>query len=285
MAKFGFLIHHKTTENSKANKGKALSNTYNCLVKLFKLLEILFMFDVYDQKQYLDFIKPNLQIFIEDELITTYKRYLLTIADDFSKYRKYYTSKRIFDQPELFDKHFKKFISVSNNFNSTLIFQIFFMFLTLTNKAFDANALEKVPEFLSDFFSPREILTILSIITLDIPLRMELIKYFRIIYIDLSIETTKMEEYRYHFNQELDSEVQEIADNLINTDSMKIFLFLQKLLKVSNYTFNSEISQLEYQLIFFEVKNFKKIIMNAKHCDKKVYKAYIESGIILPIKV
>ena len=172
IAKFGFLIHHKTTENSKANKGKALPNTYNCLVKLFKLLEILFMLDIYDQKQYLDFIKPNLQIFIEDELITTYKRYLLTIADDFSKYRKYYTSKRIFDQPELFDKHFKKFISVSNNFNSTLIFQIFFMFLTLTNKAFDVNALEKVPDFLSDFFSPREILTILTIITLDIPLRM-----------------------------------------------------------------------------------------------------------------
>ena len=285
IAKFGFLIHHKTTENSKANKGKALPNTYNCLVKLFKLLEILFTFDIYDQKQYLDFIKPNLQIFIEDELITTYKRYLLTIADDFAKYRKYYTSKRIFDQPELFDKHFKKFISVSNNFNSSLIFQIFFMFLTLTNKAFDLNALSKVPEFLSDFFSPREILTILSIITLDIPLRMELIKYFRIIYIDLSIETSKMDEYRYHFNQELDTEVQEIADNFINTDSMKIFLFLQRLLKVSNYTFNSEISQLEYQLIFFEVKNFKKIIMNAKHCDKKVYNSYIESGIILPIKV
>ena len=285
IAKFGFLIHHKTTENSKANKGKALSNTYYCLVKLFKLLELLFTFDIYDQKQYLDFIKPNLQIFIEDDLITTYKRYLLKIADDFSKYRKYYTSKRIFDQPELFDKHFKKFISVSNNFNSSLIFQIFFMFLRLSNKVFDVNALSKVPNFLSDFFSPREILTILSIITLDIPLRMELIKYFRIIYIDLSIETTKMDEYRYQFHQELDTEVQEMADNFINNDSMKIFLFLQRLLKVSNYTFYSEISQLEYQLIFFEVKNFKKIIMNAKHCDKKVYMAYIESGIILPIKV
>ena len=73
--------------------------------------------------------------------------------------------------------------------------------------------------------------------------------------------------------------------DIINNNSMKVFLFLQRLLKVSNYTFNSEISQLEYQLIFFEVKNFKKIIMNAKHCDKKVYMAYIESGLILPIKV
>jgi hypothetical protein len=117
MAKFGFLIHHKTTENSKANKGKALPNTYLCLVRLFSLLELIFTFDIYDQNQYLDFIRPNLQIFIEDELIYTYKRYLLRIAEDFAKYRKYYTRKRIFDQPELFEKYFKKFISVTNNFN------------------------------------------------------------------------------------------------------------------------------------------------------------------------
>jgi len=285
IAKFGFLIHHKTTENSKANMDRALPNTYYCLVKLFNLLELLFTFDIYDQKQYLDFIKLNLQIFIEDDLIITYKKYLLKIADDFAKYRKYYTSKRIFDQPELFDKHFKKYMSVNNNFNSTLIFQIFFMFLKLTNKAFDSNALSKVPEFLKEFLSPKELLTILSILTLDIPLRMELIKYFRFIYIDLSIETSKMDEYRYQFHKELDSEVQEMDDNLISTDSMKVFLFLQRLLRVSNYNFTSESSQLEYQLVFFEVKNFKKIIMNAKHYDKKVYMSYIENGIILPVKV
>ena len=245
MAKFGFLIHHKTTENSKANRGKSLPNTYLCLVKLFNLLDIIFTFDIYDQKQYLDFIRPNLQIFIEDELIYTYKKYLLRIADDFAKYRKYYTSKRIFDQPELFERYFKKFISVSNNFNSSLIFQIFFMFLKLTNKAFDVNALEKTPEFLSDFFSQRDILTILSIITLDIPLRVELIKYFRMIYIDLSIEMPKMEEYRFQFHQEIDVEVERI-DTLMNIKSMKVFLFLQRLLKVSNYSFNSELSQLNY---------------------------------------
>ena len=284
MAKFGFLIHHKTTENSKANRGKALPNTYFCLVKLFNLLDLIFTFDIYDQNQYLDFIRPNLQIFIEDELIFTYKLYLLRIAEDFAKYRKYYTSKRIFDQPELFDRYFKKFITVSNNFNSSLIFQIFFMFLKLTNKAFDVNALEKTPDFLSEFFSQRDILTILSIITLEIPLRVELIKYFRMIYIDLSIEMPKMEEYRYQFHQEIDVEVERI-DTLMNIKSMKVFLFLQRLLKVSNYSFNSELSQLEYQLIFFEAKNFKKIVMNAKHCDKKVYMSYIENGLILPIKV
>ena len=79
------------------------------------------------------------------------------------------------------------------------------------------------------------------------------------IYIDLSIDTSKMEEYRFIFHQELDTEVQEMADNLISVDSMKVFLFLQRLLKVSNYNFNSPESQLEYQLVFFEVKNLKKL--------------------------
>jgi hypothetical protein len=77
----------------------------------------------------------------------------------------------------------------------------------------------------------------------------------------------------------------ERVDTLMNVKSMKVFLFLQRLLKVSDYSFNSELSQLEYQLIFFEAKNFKKIVMNAKHCDKKVYMSYIENGLILPIKV
>jgi hypothetical protein len=56
--------------------------------------------DIYDQKEYLDFFKPNLGIFVEDDWITAYKRYLLQLAEDFAKYRKYYTSKRIFDLPE-----------------------------------------------------------------------------------------------------------------------------------------------------------------------------------------
>ena len=104
------------------------------------------------------------------------------------------------------------------------------------------------------------------------------------IYIDLSIEMTKMEEYRYQFHQEIDVDMERV-DTLMNVKSMKVFLFLQRLLKVSDYSFNSELSQLEYQLIFFEAKNFKKIVMNAKHCDKKVYMSYIENGLILPIKV
>ena len=45
------------------------------------------------------------------------------------------------------------------------MFQIFFKLLKLITKAFDVNALQKIPEFLKNFFTPNDILNI----TLDIP--------------------------------------------------------------------------------------------------------------------
>ncbi len=285
IAKFGFQIYHKTTKESKSNKGVPLPNSYHCLVKLFTLLELLFTFKLNDQNQYLNFIKPCLQTFIEDSLIQNYKNYLLKLANHFKNNKKEYTSKRVFDNAEIFDKQFKPFMKVSSSLNSSLMFQIFFKLLKLITKAFDVNALEKVPEFLKNFFTPNDIINILSIITLDIPLRIQIIKYFRMIYIDLSIDKTKIEKYRFKFHEELDTEVEEITDGLISVESMKVFLFLQRLIKVSNYDFNSPESQLEYDLVFFEIKNIRKIIMNSKNYDKKTYMSYIENGIILPIKI
>ena len=285
IARFGFQIYHKTTKKCKSNKGVPLQNSYHCLVKLFSLLELLFTFKLNDQHQYLNFIKPCLQTFIEDSLIQNYKKYLLKLANHFKNNKKEYTSKRVFDNAEIFDKQFEPFMKVSSSLNSSLMFQIFFKLLKLITKAFDVNALEKVPEFLKTFFTPNDILNILSIITLDIPLRIELIKYFRMIYIDLSIDRSKIEKYRFKFHEELDSEVEEITDGLISVESMKVFLFLQRLIKVSNYDFNSYESQLEYDLVFFEIKNIRKIIMNSKNYDKKIYMSYIENGIILPIKI
>ena len=285
IAKFGFKIYHRTTKRSKSNKGVNLPNSYHCLVKLFSLLELLFTFKLNDQNQYLNFIKPCLQSFMEDNLIINYKIYLLKLANHFKNNKKEYTSKRVFDNAEIFDKQFEPFMKVSASINSSLMFQIFFKLLKLITKAFDVNALESVPEFLKNFFSPNDILSILSIITLDIPLRIQLIKYFRMIYIDLSIDRTKIEKYRFKFHEELDTEVEEITDGLISVESMKVFLFLQRLIKVSNYDFNSYESQLEYDLVFFEIKNIRKIIMNSKNYDKKTYMSYIENGIILPIKI
>ena len=105
------------------------------------------------------------------------------------------------------------------------------------------------------------------------------------IYIDISIDKSKIEKYRFKFHEELDTEVEEITDGLISADSMKIFIFLQRLIKVSNYDFDSKSSKMEYDLLFFEIKNFRKIIINSRTYDKKIYMSFIENGIILPVKI
>ena len=285
IARFGIQIFQKISKQDKSKAGKINPIYYNCLIKLLNLLELLFTLKLNDQSHYLNFIKPCLKSFLEYDIIQNYKIYLLKIAEDFKKNKKDYTSRKVFDNPKFFDKQFEKFIKSSNVFNSNLVFQIFFRLMKLITKAFDVNALEDIPEFLRNFFLPEDILKILTIITLDIPLRIELIKYFRMIYIDISIDKSNIEKYRFKFHEELDTEVEQLTDGLISVDSMKIFLFLQRLIKVSNYDFNSKASQLEYDLLFFEIKNFRKIIISTKTCDKKIYMSYIENGIILPVKV
>ena len=286
IARFGIQIFQRSsaTENT-SDKGKMLSIYYNCFIKLLNLLQLLFTFKLNDQNHYLNFIKPCLETFLEYDIIQKYKIYLIQIAEDFELNKKDYTSRKTFDNPRLFDIQFKQYIKSSSVFNSNLAFQIFSKLMNLITKAFDVNALEDVPDFLQDFFEPEEILKVLSIITLDIPLRIELIKYFRMIYIDISIDKENIEKYRFKFHEDLDTEVEEITDGLISVSSMKIFLFLQRLIKVSNYDFNSKASQLEYNLLFFEIKNFRKIILSSKTYDKAIYMSYIENGIILPVKI
>ena len=285
IARFGFIILRNIPEKISHKKLKNIPNYYLCLIKLLNLLEILFTFKMNDQNHYLNYIKPCLKSFLEHDIIKNYKIYLLKISKDFQKNKKDYTSRKIFDNQIIFEKQFESYIKASNDFNTNLVFQIFFRIMKLITKAFDVNALEDVPDFLKEFFLPEDIIKILSIITLDIPLRIELIKYFRMIYIDLSIDKSSIEKYRFKFHEELDTEVDEMTDGLISIYSMKIFLFLQRLIKVSNYNFNSKTSQLEYDLLLFEIINFRKIIINSKTYDNKIYLSYIENGIILPVKI
>ena len=286
IARFGIQIFQKTSSGENtSDKGKTLSIHYVCFIKLLDLLQLLFTFKLNDQSHYLNFIKPCLETFLEYDIIQKYKIYLIQIAEDFEFNKKDYTSRKTFDNPKLFENQFKKYIKSSSVFNSNIAFQIFSKLMKLITKAFDVDALDDVPEFLQKFFLPEEILKVLSIITLDIPLRIELIKYFRMIYIDISIDKANMEKYRFKFHEDLDTEVEEMTDGLISVESMKVFLFLQRLIKVSNYDFDSKASQLEYNLLFFEIKNFRKIILSTKAYDKSIYMSYIENGIILPVKI
>ena len=285
IARFGIQIFDMSSKQDSSKKNKTNQINYHCLIKLFNLLQMLFSFKLGDQNHYVNFIKPCLENFLEHDIIKNYKNYLLKIAEDYKRNKKDYTSRKTFDNQNFFDKQFENYIKGSNSLNSNLAFQIFFGLMKLVTKTFDVNALEDIPDILKNFLLPEDIFKILSIISLDIPLRIELIKFYRMIYIDISIDKSKIEKYRFKFHEELDTEVEEITDGLISADSMKIFIFLQRLIKVSNYDFNCKSSKMEYELLFFEIKNFRKIIINSKAYDKKIYMSFIENGIILPVKI
>ena len=285
IARFGMQIFDSSSKQDSSKKNKTNHINYHCLIKLFNLLQMLFTFKLGDQNHYVNFIKPCLETFLEHDIIKNYKNYLLKIAEDYKRNKKDYTSRKTFDNQNFFDKQFENYIKGSNSLNSNLAFQIFFGLMKLVTKTFDVNALEDIPDILKNFLLPEDIFKILSIISLDIPLRIELIKFYRMIYIDISIDKSKIEKYRFKFHEELDTEVEEITDGLISADSMKIFIFLQRLIKVSNYDFDSKSSKMEYDLLFFEIKNFRKIIINSRTYDKKIYMSFIENGIILPVKI
>jgi hypothetical protein len=256
IARFGIQIFDMSSKQDSSKKNKTNQINYHCLIKLFNLLQMLFSFKLGDQNHYVNFIKPCLETFLEHDIIKNYKNYLLKIAEDYKRNKKDYTSRKTFDNQNFFDKQFENYIKGTNSLNSNLAFQIFFGLMKLVTKTFDVNALEDIPDILKDFLLPEDIFKILSIISLDIPLRIELIKFYRMIYIDISIDKSKIEKYRFKFHEELDSEVEEKTDGLISADSMKIFIFLQRLIKVSNYDFNCKSSKMEYELLFFEIKNF-----------------------------
>ena len=285
IARFGMQIFDSSSKQDSSKKNKTNHINYHCLIKLFNLLQMLFTFKLGDQNHYVNFIKPCLETFLEHDIIKNYKNYLLKIAEDYKRNKKDYTSRKTFDNQNFFDKQFENYIKGTNSLNSNLAFQIFFGLMKLVTKTFDVNALEDIPDILKNFLLPEDIFKILSIISLDIPLRIELIKFYRMIYIDISIDKSKIEKYRFKFHEELDTEVEEITDGLISADSMKIFIFLQRLIKVSNYDFDSKSSKMEYDLLFFEIKNFRKIIINSRAYDKKIYMSFIENGIILPVKI
>lgn len=285
-AKYGYLYFHKTTNKSKQNNKETLPNSPLILKKLWKLILLVFQVKSNDTSHFLDFIKPMLEVLAHHELVWNYKMYLLDIANDFSRNGRPYIERRRFDSKEIFNNHFDSIINQSQGIlDEHFEFKIFLGYISILNKTYDVNALDSLPPFLKEFLTPQEIISILSITTLYIPLRIELIKYFRMVYIDLPISLNSMDKYRYIFQKDLEGDMNEIKDSLIPIEQMKIFLFLQRLMSVGNYNFISDESLGEYELLFFEIKNIIDIITHSKEVSTDIYLSYIENGILLPIKI
>ena len=162
---------------------------------------------------------------------------------------------------------------ILNNYTIESLSLIFTKFLKTLNYMFDGNSTLNENEFLNNIFSSQDILALLQDYSLPLPLRIELIRFYRLTYMDIIIDTKKLMNY-------VDIFASDIKSN--NQSHIGHFNLFQELLKV-----NQDQGYLENGAIFLEneVKNFKLIFKENQSVNKKYMLLYFENCIILPLNV
>jgi hypothetical protein len=225
---------------------------------------------------------------------------ILSVVSEVSFCRQEYTStklrkllKKLFELNPIISDYFKLIIenSSSGNFETNLsdakedlngysvkeLDAMVIKYISLVNKLFDGNATLNEQAFLTQIINEKEVPIILSNTNLNLPLRIEILKFFRMIYIDVIIDKEKIDIYRSYF-------VNPIAlpeDNGLFENGY-VYKFYNDLISV-----NSDLQNLslESSIIKFELKNFKRITMGSKCFEDNLLLQYFEEGIILPLYV
>ena len=151
---------------------------------------------------------------------------------------------------------------------------LFTKFIKIINYLFDGNSTLNELDFLQTIFTKNQLPILLQDLTLYLPLRIELLKFFRIAYIDAMINPSQVKDYVDIFITDSNGS----SDN--NTQN---FVFFQDLLKVKDKDLDMNIDS---SVLNFELKNFAEIVkLGGAGLKKKKIVYYFEEGIILPLHV
>ena len=160
-----------------------------------------------------------------------------------------------------------------SNYTVESLSLLFTKFLKIINYMFDGNSTLNENEFLGKIFLSDEIISILKDHTLYLPLRVELIKFYRLTYLDIIIDNKKLIKYVEIFASDIKS------NNQSNIDHFNLF---QELIKV-----NQDKESLEKGAILLEheIKNFKIIFRENQTVNKKFILLYFQNCVVLPLNV
>ena len=161
-----------------------------------------------------------------------------------------------------------------DGYNVEVLTALFTRFLKIINYLFDGNSTLNEVDFLQDIFLKEQIPPILNDLTLFLTLRIELLKFYRITYVDVLIDTTKTKEYISIF-----------ANDSINNgvdSNFEYFIFFQDLLKVKDKVLDMNI---DCDIFNAELKNFGTIVKNSGIIDQNIVVRYFEEGLVLPLQV
>ena len=162
--------------------------------------------------------------------------------------------------------------SALKGYQISMLTRLFKNYLKIVNVLFNDNATLNEGPFLNQILTRMQVLRIISDKTLYFPLRIEIVKFFRIAYINMMIDNTKLTDYLSIIVNDIPKQNEKNTDN---------FIFFNDLLNIKENDKNSII--LEGYLLRFELTNFEEIVKDITF-KKKIYQ-YLEEGIILPLCV
>jgi hypothetical protein len=177
---------------------------------------------------------------------------------------------------------------IKNNFSK---------FLEIINLLFDGDAVLQEKSFLENLIKPEDIPKILKSKSLDLKFRIEILKFFRMVYLDLVINSEKVDLYRNliinpprstNDDENLDIMTSGSGDN----DNLKLY---EELINITNSTGLNRTSSnqnkinnilhLDSAVMKYELKHFSEILNLNKNLESGKQVEYIEQGLLNPLIV
>lgn len=156
-------------------------------------------------------------------------------------------------------------------------------FLFLTNLLFDGDAILNEKDFLCSIFGINDIYFVLKRKSLGIELRKEILKFFRMIYVDVILEKKKMENYLFVMvDKKMPDEPEYVKINsFANSDLNNFYTYLNNLIAINESSSNSDF---EFEILKYELISEEEVIEKNKGCEDLLKLEYLIEGIILPLK-
>ena len=154
-----------------------------------------------------------------------------------------------------------------------LAYKIVSYYLHLINIVFDDDAIYNDNNFLIRILEKKEVQKILLVSNLPLSLRNEILKFYRMVYIDVSINFEHIHLYRAEFCRSIDIDSSEEGIG-------KVYPFLERLVKISDIEI---FGNLENEILMSEFKNFENNVQNEK--NTKHFFCFLNEALIPTMKI
>ena len=245
------------------------TNNFSIFKKILKILMIISKIKFLHPENSMNKIRKALKhIFFENKTFQKFRNILLeTCHEELNEEEEKEESERPKTLSELIEENI-----IIDGYNLENLTILFTKFLKIINYLFDGNSTLNELDFLSKIFEKKQIPLILNDKTLNLPLRIQLIRFYRLAYIDVLIESSKMKDYLTLIANDI--ELKEAEQNFSS------FIFIQNLIKVGDNTLDMHI---DCDLLNNELQYFNEIVKN--NTNKNIIAKYFEQGLVLPLYV